>query len=124
MVFATTICTTSIMFTAIDAMADQQASKRIEVYALSQNVWHTQYGDTLSTVAAQLLPNNPAERETLMQDILKLNPQAFIDGNADSLLANRRLSLPGYMKQADNIANPATTQVEEFSWGNIKRPIQ
>ena len=101
--------------------AKQTNTKRIEVYALSQNYWNTRHGDTLGEIALQLLPNNPDKHETLKQDIVQLNPHAFISGNPDKLLANKRLWLPGYMKHADTKANPATTTVETYSWGNIKR---
>lgn len=100
----------------------QKSSKRIEVYSLSQNYWDTQYGDTLGGIVLHLLPNNPAKHEALKQDIVQLNPQAFIAGDAEKLLANKRLWLPGYMKQADSRIDPATTIVERYSWGNIKRP--
>ncbi len=96
-------------------------SKRIEVYSLSQNYWDVQYGDTLGTIAHHLLPNNPAKREALLQDILHLNPGAFIDGRPEKLLAGKRLWLPGYMKQADSKVDPARMTVETYSWGNIKR---
>ncbi len=97
-------------------------SKRIEVYPLSQNYWDVQYGDTLGGIAHHLLPYNPAKREALQQDILHLNPDAFTGGDPAGLLAGKRLWLPGYMKQADTKADPATTIVESYSWGNIKRP--
>ncbi len=97
-------------------------SKRIEVYSLSQNYWDTQYGDTLGEITHHLLPYNPAKRESLQQDIIQLNPKAFINGDPARLLAGKRLWLPGYMKQADTKANPAMTTVETYSWGNIKRP--
>ncbi len=97
-------------------------SKRIEVYSLSQNYWDVQYGDTLGTIAHHLLPNNPLKREALQQDILHLNPDAFTGGQPEKLLAGKRLWLPGYVKQADSRVNPATTTVESYSWGNIKRP--
>lgn len=99
----------------------QTNSKRIEVYSLSQNYWDTQYGDTLGEIALHLLPYNPAKREALRQDILHLNPKAFINADPARLLAGKRLWLPGYMKQADTKANPTTTSVESYSWGNIKR---
>lgn len=101
--------------------AEQTNSKRIEVYSLSQNYWDVQYGDTLGGIAHHLLPNNPMKREALQQDILHLNPGAFIGGNPAGLLAGKRLWLPGYMKQTDSIAAPSTTTVETYSWGNIKR---
>ncbi len=104
-----------------DTYDTNSASKRIEVYSLSQNYWDTQYGETLGEIVLHLLPNNPAKQQALKQDILHLNPDAFISGNADKLLANKRLRLPGYMKQPDSKANPATTTVETYSWGNIKR---
>lgn len=97
-------------------------SIRVEVYSLSQNYWDTQNGDTLGDIARHLLPNNPAKYQALKQDIVHLNPHAFINGNPEQLLADKRLWLPGYMKQADNKVNPATTKVERYSWGNIKRP--
>jgi hypothetical protein len=100
---------------------NNSGSKRIEVYSLSQNYWDTQSGDTLSDIVHHLLPNNPSKRAALQQDILQLNPSAFIGDDPEKLLAGKRLWLPGYMKQADSIADPATTTVETYSWGNIKR---
>ncbi len=102
--------------------AKQTNSKRIEVYSLSQNYWDTQYGDTLAEIVLHLLPHNPAKHEALKQDIVHLNPHAFIGGNPEKMLANKRLRLPSHMKQADSKVNPATTTVETYSWGNIKRP--
>ncbi len=97
------------------------SSKRIEVYALMQNSWEVQAGDTLSGITQQLLPNNPSKREPLQQDILQLNPAAFIDGDPSRLIAGKRLGLPTYMKKADSMINPVTMTVETYSWGNIKR---
>lgn len=105
-----------------DSIGETTKSKRIEVYSLSQNYWDTRPGDTLSTIVMHLLPNNPSKHKALQQDILQLNPGAFINGDPARLLANKRLWLPGYMKQADTKANPRTTVVERYSWGNIKRP--
>ena len=102
--------------------AKQTNSKRIEVYSLSQNYWDIQYGDTLGEIVLHLLPHSPAKHETLKQDIAHLNPHAFISGNPEKLLANKRLWLPGYIKQEDSKMNPATMTVETYSWGNIKRP--
>ena len=102
--------------------AKQTNSKRIEVYSLSQNYWDIQYGDTLGNIVLHLLPHNPAKHEALKHDIVHLNPHAFISGNPGEMLANKRLWLPGYMKQADSKVVPATTTVETYSWGNIKRP--
>ena len=111
-----------VTFYANSVEAQQQKSRRIEVYVLSQNYWDTKYGDTLDEIVMQLLPNNPSKREALKQDIIQLNPDAFINNDPAQLLANKRLWMPGYMKQADSRADPETTIVERYSWGNIKRP--
>lgn len=118
------IASLSLCGTCISSYAEtgQTISTRVEVYSLSQNYWDTQYGDTLSEIVLHLLPNNPSKHEVLKQDIVHLNPHAFINGNPAKLMARKRLQLPGYMKQADTRTNPTTTSVERFSWGNIKRP--
>ena len=97
-------------------------SKRIEVYPLSQNYWDTQNGETLGGIVQQLLPHNPHMQQQLMLDIISLNPGAFSNNNPDRMKAGTRLWLPGHLSQPDSKANPDTTRVETFSWGNIKRP--
>lgn len=97
-------------------------NKRIEVYPLTQTYWDTRFGDSLSEIAATLLPNNPGLQNQLMQDIIKLNPDAFTDRDADRLLAQRRLWLPNSMSQPDSKVDSRNYTVESFSWGNIKRP--
>ena len=104
---------------SLPAFAD---SKRIEVYSLSQNYWDTQPGETLGGIVAQLLPNNPGMRQKLMLDIINQNPDAFQDNDPDYMLANTRLWLPNRLAQTDSKADPRHTQIESFSWGNIKRP--
>ena len=97
-------------------------SKRVEVYSLSQNYWDIQAGETLSEIVAQLLPNNPAMQQKLMIDIISQNPDAFQDNDPDYMLTNTRLWLPNRLAQTDSKADPQRTQIESFSWGNIKRP--
>jgi len=97
-------------------------SKRVEVYSLSQHYWDTKSGETLGEIVRQLLPNNPRMRPELMADIISQNPDAFLNNDPDYLLANRRLWLPNRLAQTDSKADPQRTQVESFSWGNIKRP--
>lgn len=129
-VLTVTVCSGLLWHSTVSAYDNNSStvteSKRIEVYSLSQNYWDVQYGDTLGGIAHHLLPNNPLKRETLQQDILHLNPEAFINGQAEKLLAGKRLWLPGYMtghrKQADSKTDPTTTDIETYSWGNIKRP--
>ena len=107
----------SLFFTA-PALAEPT---RIEVYPLSQHYWDTQPGETLSQVAAQLLPNNSGMQQKLMRDIIQQNPDAFQDNDADYMLANVRLWLPNRLAQTDSKVDPERTRVESFSWGNIKR---
>ena len=114
---------TIVLLTMLAAASSAYAeSKRIEVYSLSQNYWDTKSGETLGEIAAQLLPNNPGMRQKLMDDIVSQNPDAFPDGNADRMRANTRLWLSNSLSQTDSKANSRHTEVESFSWGNIKRP--
>ena len=97
-------------------------SKRVEVYLLGQHSWGIQSGDTLGGIAGQLLTQNPGRRPKPMADINHQNPDAFQDNDPDYMKANTRLWLPNRLAKTDSKADPRTTQVESFSWGNIKRP--
>jgi len=97
-------------------------SKRIVVYPLTQNYVDTQPGDSLSGITARLLPNNPQLQQNLMDDILKLNPDAFIQHDPNRLIANVRLWLPNQRDNAARDNNPEHYRIEHFSWGSIKRP--
>ncbi|MCK4704794.1 MAG: hypothetical protein KAT90_04905 [Gammaproteobacteria bacterium] len=97
-------------------------SKRVEVYSLSQNYWDTQAGETLGEIAAQLLPHNFNLQQKLMNDIVSQNPDAFQNNDPNYMLANTRLWLPNNLPQIGSQANPKRTEVETYSWGNIKRP--
>ena len=105
---------------AEDAM--QARSKRVEVYDISQQFYDTRYGDTLSEILWQLLPNNPGKHTALAQEIIQLNPQAFINGDPNRLLAGKRLYLPGYLQKPDSQVDSGKYIIESYSWGNIKRP--
>lgn len=96
----------------------QAASKRVYVYPVAQHYWDVRPGDTLGDIAVALLPASTQHRQRLMNDIRRLNPGAFIDGDPDRLLANTRLWLPGAVTKpvADH-----DTEIHEFDWGYIKR---
>lgn len=96
--------------------------KRIEVYALSQHYWDVRAGESLSEIAAALLPHNPGLQRALMQDILRMNPHAFIAHDPHRVLAGTRLFLPGELSRADSAVDPQHYTVESYSWGNVKRP--
>jgi Tfp pilus assembly protein FimV len=102
----------------------QAESKRIEVYALGQQYWDTQSGETLGEIVQQLLPNNPRMHPRLMKDIVALNPDAFQNNNPDRMRTNTRIWLPSHLTKPDTAVNRSRTRVESFAWGNIKRPIR
>lgn len=115
------VCILPVLAGGGAVMAAEQ-SKRVEVYDISQAFYDTRYGDTLGEILWQLLPNNPGRHAALQQEILRLNPQAFINGDPDRLLANKRLYLPGYMRKPDSRVDSSKYIIETYSWGNIKRP--
>ena len=99
-------------------------SKRVEVYSLTQQYWDVKAGDTLGEIVDALLPANREKQAALMQDIVQLNPDAFINGDPNRVLANRRLWLPNTIQTpvSDNSSSAAgSTTIEHFNWGNVKR---
>lgn len=112
---------TLILLFALPSLSAVAESKRIAVYPLTQAYWDVRYGDSLSHIAASLLPNNPNLQQQLMQDIIKMNPDVFVDKDANQMLAERRIWLPNTMNQADTKVDPGEYTVESFSWGNVKR---
>jgi Tfp pilus assembly protein FimV len=97
-------------------------STRIEVYPLSQNYRDVNRGDTLSGIAAELMPETPNLRQRLMGEIIELNPDAFIDGDPNRLRANTRLWLPNSPERPQADADSSARTVENYSWGSINRP--
>ncbi len=116
------LLTGSVLLWLCPIVLAQAEPKRIEVYTLSQHYWDVRAGESLSEIAAALLPHNPAIQQRLMRDILRLNPDAFISGDANRLLAGKRLFLPGSLTRADTVVDPQRYTVESYSWGNVKRP--
>jgi hypothetical protein len=93
-------------------------SRDIDVYSIDRQYWDVLPGDTLVYIAAALLPGSPQYRQRLMDDILHLNPDAFIDGDPGRLRAHTRLWLP------NTVTTPVTgrnAEIERFDWGYIKR---
>lgn len=93
------------------------ASKRVYVYPVTQQYWDVRPGEILADITRALLPGEPEHRQRLMQDIVRLNPGAFINGNPDRLLADTRLWLPG------TATRPVSSRkrMEKFDWGYINR---
>ncbi len=94
-------------------------SKRVEVYSISQNFWDVIPGETLGDIVKQLLPDNPAMREKLLAEIVKLNPDAFSQSNPDNLKANIRLWLPNNFLPMQSVKDRERYEVKSFSWGQV-----
>ena len=107
----------SLLMTCNQAWGESQ---RIEVYPVTQQYRDIKQGDTLSGIAAELLPHNPQMQFRLMDDLLRLNSKAFIDNDKNRIIAGARLWLPGKMTKADPRVDPKKYDVRTFSWGNIK----
>lgn len=99
-------------------------SKRVYVYHLPQQVWDVRPGDTLSGIAAALLPSSRQQQQSLMQAIVEINPDAFINQNPNRLRANIRLVLPGDVQTYSVTPEDANTRIQHFSWGSIQKREQ
>jgi len=111
----------SATYTRADTRADTGGSKPIEVYPLSQKFYDVATGESLQQIVLQLLPNRPAQRTSLMQDIVQLNPSAFVKQNPNRLKAGVRLWLPNNPPQAAPMRGNRNLQIESFSWGQVIR---
>lgn len=98
-----------------------QVSKRIEVYALTQNYWDVTSGETLGNIVKQLLPDNAVMRKKLCAEILKLNSKAFKQHNPDKLQANVRLWLPNNVIAKQHLKDKKKFNVQSFTWGQVYR---
>ena len=93
---------------------------RIQVYPLSQNYWDIKSGETLGEIVEQLMPDNPYLQQQLLRDIVAQNPAAFIGGNPDRMLADKRLWLPNTIQQTAREKTTSEFTVRSFQWGSIK----
>jgi Tfp pilus assembly protein FimV len=93
-------------------------SKRVHVYPMTQHYWDVQPGETMADIAAMLLPDSGMHRQKLINEIVRLNPDAFINGNPDRLQSNQRLWLPNTVTRPVSTRN---SKIERFDWGYIKR---
>jgi len=112
----------SLLLSLISCSHAWAESQRIEVYPLTQQYWDVTAGDTLSGIAAKLLPNNPGMQLRLMDDLVRLNQKAFINNDKNLIIAGTKLWLPGKMTKADSKVDKKLYDVKSFSWGNIKTP--
>jgi len=55
---------------------------------------HVQPGQTLHNIVSQLYPARKTEWPRIRQDIIRMNPHAFVDGKESRMKADIRLTLP------------------------------
>lgn len=65
-----------------------------EVYEAEIRYLHVQKGQTLHNIVKRLYPNRQKEWPRLTQEIVKLNPHAFINSDPTKMKAGVRLKLP------------------------------
>lgn len=97
-------------------------SKRIDVYPQGRAYVDVKAGDTLSDLIQRALPSGGRGAVAVIDDVVALNPQAFIDGDANRLKTGVRLWLPGYVASRMRAASGGHHRIESFSWGYIKHP--
>ncbi|MCW9048368.1 MAG: hypothetical protein OQK46_09855 [Gammaproteobacteria bacterium] len=112
----------TIFFSGFFTYSSASQSKRVEVYAISQNFWDVTPGETLGDIVKQLLPDNPGLREKLLYQIVELNPDAFSQSNPDNLKANVRLWLPNNAPAMRQVKDNKLFNVKSYSWGQVYTP--
>ncbi len=96
-------------------------SIRIEVYPQGQSYYDVNPGDSLSSIVRKLLPEQPSKHKHLMEQLVSLNPQAFVNNNPDQLKANTRLWFSSHYRPG-NIKDPDKYIIKDFSWGQSYKP--
>lgn len=97
-------------------------STRIHVYPISQAYYDVKAGDTLGEIIHKILPNAASLRSSLITDIVRLNPDAFIDGDPNRLKARVRLWLPNNTTGLGDRVNKDKFTIRDYSWGYTKTP--
>jgi|GEM_PF-5277746 len=79
--------------------------------ARSSGVWTVESGQWLGRIVAAL-ESDPAKRARLMEEIVFLNPQAFVNSNPNRMRAGADLKLPGASDFARTPSAPADSGVQ------------
>ncbi len=117
----TALILSATLYTGMGMETRADTSKRIEVYAISQNFWNVIPGEMLGDIVRQLLPDNPQKRKMLLKEIVRLNPDAFSQSNPDNLKANIRLWLPNNTPIRGSQMDKSRYETQSFSWGQVHR---
>ena len=97
-------------------------STRIHVYPVTQAYYDVKAGDTLGEIVQKILPNLAHMRSRLMTDIVRINPDAFINNDPNQLKAHVRLWLPNHTAGLDDRVNKDKFTIKNYSWGYTKTP--
>lgn len=97
-------------------------SKRIHVYPTTQTYYDVKPGDTLGEISQKVLPDTPNLRQRLMNEIVQLNPSAFISGDPNQLKAYARLWLPNNTASMRDRVDRDKFTIKDYSWGYTKTP--
>jgi len=77
-----------------------------EIYNADIRYLHVQKGQTLHNIVRRLYPERVKEWPKLTQDIIKLNPEAFVDNDPAKMKAGSQLKLPKRMVVRSTPARP------------------
>ncbi|MCK4709964.1 MAG: hypothetical protein KAU21_15195 [Gammaproteobacteria bacterium] len=110
-----------ILFVLVLISNAQAESKRVQVFEKSQQYWDVITGQSLSGICQQLQAAGTHSQTTCQQQILKMNPDAFINKKPNRLIAGKRLWLPGSYRPVSKLDNK-NYHIKNFSWGSIKTP--
>lgn len=92
--------------------------------AIQGNSYQVQAGDSLWLIAKGLLLSHPQRtQQALMDDILALNPQAFIGGDASRLSAGVNLALPDRAAGSVSEASPAAALSAPAAAQNVAQEV-
>ena len=99
----------------------QAESTRVQVYAKGQQYWDVKGGQSLSQICQQLQTLSKTSQLVCQQQILKKNPDAFINNDPNRLILGKRLWLPGSYRSVSKL-NSQNYDTQNFNWGSIKTP--
>lgn len=96
-------------------------SVNVKVYDKGQQFWDVKSGQSLSQICQALKAVSKTSRLACQQQILKKNPDAFINKNPNRLIVGKRLWLPGSYRAVSQLKNDQY-HIKNFSWGSVKTP--
>lgn len=90
-----------------------------EIYDSDIRYLHVQKGQTLHNIVRRLYPQRRKEWQNLTNEIIRLNPHAFIDKDPTKMKADVRLKLPKKVVVRSNTARLKKVGTVDESSGNV-----